>query len=150
MSDGAAFVLIMSEELVKELNLEPVARLVNYAAAGVPPRIMGIGPVAAVPKALKQAGLKQNDIELIELNEAFASQSLAVIRELKLDQALKLAKKKIKDGEYEEAKAIYEDILKKFSKSRQAESVKYSTKTATTTIVPDLPVNRFTIGILQF
>lgn len=86
MSDGAAFVMVMSEEMVKELNLEPIARLVNYAAAGVPPRIMGIGPVAAVPKALKQAGLKQDDIKLIELNEAFASQSLAVIRELGLDQ----------------------------------------------------------------
>ncbi len=85
MSDGAAFVMVMSEEMVKELNLEPIARLVNYAAAGVPPRIMGIGPVAAVPKALKQAGLKQDDLELIELNEAFASQSLAVIRELKLN-----------------------------------------------------------------
>ncbi len=86
MSDGAAFVLIMSEDMVKELNLEPIARLVNYAAAGVPPRIMGIGPVAAIPKALKQAGLKQNDINLIELNEAFASQSLAVVRELGLNQ----------------------------------------------------------------
>ncbi|WP_373518021.1 acetyl-CoA C-acyltransferase, partial [Pricia sp.] len=86
MSDGAAFVMVMSEEMVKELNLEPIARLVNYAAAGVPPRIMGIGPVAAVPKALKQAGLKQEDIELIELNEAFASQSIAVIRELGLDK----------------------------------------------------------------
>jgi len=85
-SDGAAFVLVMSEELVKELNLEPVARLVNYAAVGVEPRIMGIGPVKAVPKALKQAGLQQKDIELIELNEAFASQSLAVIRKLELDQ----------------------------------------------------------------
>jgi acetyl-CoA acyltransferase len=85
MSDGAAFVLVMSEEMVKELKLEPIARLVNYAAAGVPPRIMGIGPVAAVPKALKQAGLKQDDIKLIELNEAFASQSIAVIRELGLD-----------------------------------------------------------------
>ncbi|MEP0264254.1 acetyl-CoA C-acyltransferase [Dokdonia sp.] len=85
MSDGAAFVLVMSEEMVKELNLEPIARMVNYAAAGVPPRIMGIGPVAAVPKALKQAGLQQKDIELIELNEAFASQSLAVIRELGLN-----------------------------------------------------------------
>ncbi len=84
-SDGAAFVLIMSEEMVKELNLEPIARLVNYAAAGVPPRIMGIGPIKAVPKALKQAGLKQNDLDLIELNEAFASQSLAVIRELGLN-----------------------------------------------------------------
>ena len=88
MSDGAAFVLVMSEEMVKELNLEPVARLVSYAAAGVPPRIMGIGPVAAIPKALKQAGLKQNDVDLIELNEAFASQSLAVIRELNLNPDL--------------------------------------------------------------
>lgn len=85
MSDGAAFVLIMSEDMVKELNLTPIARLVSYAAAGVPPRIMGIGPIAAIPKALKQAGLHQKDIELIELNEAFASQSLAVIRELGLD-----------------------------------------------------------------
>ncbi|MGB2761659.1 acetyl-CoA C-acyltransferase [Maribacter stanieri] len=86
MSDGAAFVMVMSEDMVKELNLEPIARLVNYAAAGVPPRIMGIGPVAAIPKALKQAGLKQDDINLIELNEAFASQSLAVMRELNLNQ----------------------------------------------------------------
>lgn len=84
-SDGAAFVMVMSEEMVKELNLEPEARLVSYAAAGVEPRIMGIGPVKAVPKALKQAGLQQNDIELIELNEAFASQSIAVIRELGLN-----------------------------------------------------------------
>ena len=86
MSDGAAFVLVMSEDMVKELNLEPIARLVNYAEAGVEPRIMGIGPVKAIPKALKQAGLKQDDIELIELNEAFASQSLAVMRELNLNQ----------------------------------------------------------------
>jgi acetyl-CoA acyltransferase len=85
-SDGAAFVMIMSEEMVKELNLEPIARMVNYAAAGVEPRIMGIGPVKAVPKALKQAGLKQDDIALIELNEAFASQSIAVIRELGLNE----------------------------------------------------------------
>ena len=85
MSDGAAFVIVMSEEMVKELNLEPIARLVNYAAAGVEPRIMGIGPVKAIPKALKQANLKQNDLALIELNEAFASQSLAVIRELNLN-----------------------------------------------------------------
>ena len=85
MSDGAAFVLIMNEEMIKQLNLEPVARMVNFAAAGVPPRIMGIGPVKAIPKALKQAGLKQSDIDLIELNEAFASQSLAVIRELDLN-----------------------------------------------------------------
>jgi len=85
MSDGAAFVMVMSEDMVKELNLEPVARMVNYAAAGVEPRIMGIGPVKAIPKALKQAGLKQSDLSLIELNEAFASQSLAVIRELNLN-----------------------------------------------------------------
>ncbi|MFT4943008.1 MAG: acetyl-CoA acyltransferase [Patiriisocius sp.] len=85
MSDGAAFVMVMSEEMVKELNLEPIARMVNYAAAGVEPRIMGIGPVKAIPKALKQAGLKQEDIKLIELNEAFASQSLAVLRKLDLN-----------------------------------------------------------------
>lgn len=85
MSDGAAFVMVMSEDMVKELNLEPIARLVNYAAAGVEPRIMGIGPVKAIPKALKLAGLKQNELSLIELNEAFASQSLAVIRELNLN-----------------------------------------------------------------
>lgn len=85
MSDGAAFVLIMSEEMVKELGVTPIARLVNYASAGVEPRIMGIGPVKAIPKALKQAGLTLNDIALIELNEAFASQSLAVVRELGLN-----------------------------------------------------------------
>lgn len=85
MSDGAAFVMIMSEAMVKELNLEPIARLVNYAAVGVEPRIMGIGPVKAIPKALKLAGLEQKDLELIELNEAFASQSIAVIRELNLN-----------------------------------------------------------------
>jgi len=88
MSDGAAFVLVMSEEMVKELNLEPIARMVSYAAVGVDPRIMGIGPVKAIPKALKKAGLKQKDIELFELNEAFASQSLAVLRELDLDQSI--------------------------------------------------------------
>ena len=88
MSDGAAFVMVMSEDMVKELNIEPIARMLNYAAAGVEPRIMGIGPVAAIPKALKQAGLKQNDIDLIELNEAFASQSLAVIRELDLNKEI--------------------------------------------------------------
>ncbi|TQI71001.1 acetyl-CoA acyltransferase [Gramella sp. Hel_I_59] len=86
MSDGAAFVMVMSEDMVKELNLEPIARMVSYSAVGVEPRIMGIGPVHAIPKALKQAGLKQDDLELIELNEAFASQSLAVIRELGLDK----------------------------------------------------------------
>ena len=85
MSDGAAFVLIMSEEMVKELNLTPIARLVNFASAGVEPRIMGIGPVKAIPKALKQAGLSLKDIDLIELNEAFASQSLAVIRALEIN-----------------------------------------------------------------
>ena len=85
MSDGAAFVLIMSEEMVKELNISPIARLVNFASAGVEPRIMGIGPVKAIPKALKQAGLTLNDIGLIELNEAFASQALAVTRELNLN-----------------------------------------------------------------
>lgn len=88
MSDGAAFVMVMSEEMVKELNLEPIARMVNYAAMGVEPRIMGIGPVKAIPKALQQAGLKQDDIKLIELNEAFASQSLAVVRELGLDKEI--------------------------------------------------------------
>ena len=88
MSDGAAFVMVMSEKMVKALNLEPVARLVNYTAAGVEPRIMGIGPVKAIPKALNMAGLKQNDIELIELNEAFASQSLAVMRALDLNHEI--------------------------------------------------------------
>ncbi|MFN7331586.1 MAG: acetyl-CoA C-acyltransferase [Flavobacterium sp.] len=85
MSDGAAFVMIMSEQMVKELNLEPIARMVSYAAAGVEPRIMGLGPVKAIPKALQQAGLQLKDIDLIELNEAFASQSLAVIRELDIN-----------------------------------------------------------------
>ncbi len=84
-SDGAAFLMIMSEKMVKELNLEPVAQLRGYAAAGVDPSIMGIGPVAAVPKVLQQVGLSLNDIDQIELNEAFASQSLAVIRELGLN-----------------------------------------------------------------
>ncbi|QQT27297.1 acetyl-CoA C-acyltransferase [Sphingobacterium spiritivorum] len=85
-SDGAAFVLVVSEQKMKELNLQPIARLVSYAVAGVPPRIMGIGPIYAIPKALKQAGLNLQDIDLIELNEAFASQSLAIIRELGLDE----------------------------------------------------------------
>lgn len=84
-SDGAAFVIVMSEAMVKELNLQPMARLVACAVAGVEPRIMGIGPVAAVPKALQQAGMSVQEIDLIELNEAFASQSLAVIRELDLN-----------------------------------------------------------------
>lgn len=84
-SDGAAFVLVMSEKMVKELNLEPIARMVTYATEGVDPRIMGMGPIAAVPKALRQAGMKLADIDLFELNEAFASQSLAVVRELGID-----------------------------------------------------------------
>jgi acetyl-CoA acyltransferase len=84
-SDGAAFVMLMSEKMVKELNLKPIARLVSYAVAGVEPRIMGIGPIEAIPKAVKLAGMKLNDIDLVELNEAFASQSLAVIRETGLD-----------------------------------------------------------------
>ncbi len=86
-SDGAAFVCVMSDRMVKQLNLKPIARMMSYAVAGVEPRIMGIGPVAAVPKALKQAGLKLQDVDLIELNEAFAAQSLAVIKELGIDRA---------------------------------------------------------------
>jgi acetyl-CoA acyltransferase len=85
-SDGAAFVIVMSERMMKELNLEPIARMMAYAVAGCEPRIMGIGPVYAIPKALEQAGLKLNDIEQIELNEAFAAQSLAVIKELGIDK----------------------------------------------------------------
>ncbi|MCW3104064.1 MAG: fadA [Bacteroidetes bacterium] len=84
-SDGAAFVMIVSEKFLKENNLTPIARMVSFAAAGVPPRIMGIGPIAAIPKALKLAGMSLNQIDLVELNEAFASQSLAVVRELKLN-----------------------------------------------------------------
>ena len=85
-SDGAAFVVVMSEQMLKELQLDPIARMMSYAVAGVDPKIMGIGPVVAIPKALALAGLKQNDIDQIELNEAFAVQSLAVIRTLELDQ----------------------------------------------------------------
>ena len=88
MSDGAAFVIVMSEKMVNELNLKPIAKLVNYAVAGVPPRIMGIGPVKAIPKVLKQSNMNISDIELIELNEAFSSQSLAVIKELDLDKKI--------------------------------------------------------------
>ena len=84
-SDGAAFVIVMGEKMMKELGLKPIGRLVACASAGVHPRIMGIGPVAAIPKALKQLNISLNDIDLIELNEAFASQALAVIREAKLD-----------------------------------------------------------------
>lgn len=86
-SDGAAFVVVMSERMVKQLNVKPIARMVSYAAAGVDPRIMGIGPVAAIPKALKLADLKLNDIDLFELNEAFAAQSLAVVKELGIDRS---------------------------------------------------------------
>ena len=85
MSDGAAFVMVMSEEMVKELGLEPVARLVSYATVGLAPRIMGMGPLYAIPKALEQAGLQLQDIDLFELNEAFASQSVAIMRELQMD-----------------------------------------------------------------
>jgi acetyl-CoA acyltransferase len=84
-SDGAAFVMVMSERLVKELNLEPIARMVSYATAGCEPSLMGIGPVFAIPKAVKQAGISLNDIEQIELNEAFAAQALAVARTLDID-----------------------------------------------------------------
>ncbi|MDQ3015214.1 MAG: thiolase family protein [Bacteroidota bacterium] len=84
-SDGAAFVIVMSEELMKSLNLSPIARLVSCSVAGVDPLYMGIGPCAAIPKALKQAGIKLQDIDLIELNEAFATQSLAVIRQAGLN-----------------------------------------------------------------
>ena len=84
-SDGAAFVIVVSERMLKQLNVKPIARFVDYAVAGVEPRIMGIGPVEAIPKVLKHSGIKQDDIDLIELNEAFASQSLAVIRTLNLN-----------------------------------------------------------------
>jgi acetyl-CoA acyltransferase len=80
-SDGAAFVMVMSEKMIKELNLEPIARLVSYSVVGIEPRIMGVGPIDAIPKAIRQAGLTLNDINLFELNEAFASQALAVVRE---------------------------------------------------------------------
>jgi len=84
-SDGAAFVMVVSERFLKANNLTPIARMVNYVVAGVPPRIMGIGPIEAIPKVLKMAGMKQQEIELIELNEAFASQSLAIIKALSLN-----------------------------------------------------------------
>jgi acetyl-CoA acyltransferase len=85
-SDGAAFVLVMSEKMVNELGIKPIARMVSYGIAGVPPRIMGIGPIYAIPKALEKAGMTLNQIDLIELNEAFASQSLAILRALDIDQ----------------------------------------------------------------
>ena len=88
MSDGAAFVVVMSERMIKKLNIEPIGRMVSYATAGVEPSIMGIGPADAVPKALKQAGLKQKDIEQVELNEAFAAQALSVIKALDLDDKI--------------------------------------------------------------
>ncbi|GAB4135366.1 MAG: acetyl-CoA C-acyltransferase [Bacteroidia bacterium] len=84
-SDGAAFVMVVSERMLKQLNVQPIARMVSYAVAGVPPRIMGIGPVEAIPKALKLAGMNLNQIDLIELNEAFASQSIAVTRQLNIN-----------------------------------------------------------------
>ncbi len=87
-SDGAAFVMLMSEKMVKEQNLEPIARLVSYSVAALEPKIMGVGPIYAIPQALKKANLKLKDIDVIELNEAFASQSLAVIRELDIDPSV--------------------------------------------------------------
>lgn len=87
-SDGAAFVVVMSERLMKSLGLDPIARMMSYAVAGVDPRIMGIGPKEAVPKALKQAGLSLQNIDLIELNEAFAAQALAVIKSLDMNPEL--------------------------------------------------------------
>ncbi len=87
-SDGAAFVIIVSERMLKQLNVKPIARLVDYAVAGVEPRVMGIGPIEAIPKVLKHAGMKLSDIQLFELNEAFASQSLAVMRTLEMDQSI--------------------------------------------------------------
>ena len=85
MSDGAAFVMIASESYIKKHNIEPIARLINYSVAGLPPKIMGVGPIKAIPKVLDKTNLKISDIQLIELNEAFASQSLAVINELNLN-----------------------------------------------------------------
>ncbi len=87
-SDGAAAVLIMSEEKAQALGLTPLARFVSFGVGGVPPEVMGIGPIAAVPKALKMAGMELADIDLIELNEAFAAQALAVIRELSIDEEI--------------------------------------------------------------
>jgi acetyl-CoA acyltransferase len=88
MSDGAAGVIIMSRQKAEDLGVKPLARFVSYAVGGVPPEIMGVGPIVAIPKALKLAGLSLKDIQLIELNEAFAAQSLAVIRDLGLDQEI--------------------------------------------------------------
>jgi len=88
VSDGASFVIVMSDRLMKKLNIKPIAKLLSYELAGVEPKHMGIGPIEAIPKALKKAEMKLEDIELIELNEAFASQSLAVIKELKLNKEI--------------------------------------------------------------
>ena len=88
MSDGAAFVMIVSENMLKKLNVEPIAKLIGYSVAGLPPKIMGMGPVRAIPKVLDQVGMKLKEIELFELNEAFASQSIAVINELKLEKEI--------------------------------------------------------------
>ena len=87
MSDGAGAVILMSEKAMKKYGLKPMARFVSFAVAGVPPEIMGIGPIKAIPKVLKQAGVNQDDLDWIELNEAFAAQALAVIRDLGLDPA---------------------------------------------------------------
>ena len=87
-SDGAAFVMIMSEEMVKELNVKPIARLIDYKVVGLAPRIMGVGPLYAIPETLKKAGLKQNDLQQIELNEAFASQSVAILKGLDIDPSI--------------------------------------------------------------
>ncbi|MEO8386605.1 MAG: acetyl-CoA C-acyltransferase, partial [Betaproteobacteria bacterium] len=85
MSDGAGAVLLMSEKALKKYNVQPIARFVSFAVAGVPPEIMGIGPIKAIPKVLAQAGIKADDLDWIELNEAFAAQALAVIKELGLN-----------------------------------------------------------------
>jgi acetyl-CoA acyltransferase len=85
MSDGAAAVLLVSEKILKQFNLTPLARFCSFAVAGVPPEIMGIGPVAAIPKALQQAGIAQHQLDWIELNEAFAAQTLAVMHDLQID-----------------------------------------------------------------
>ncbi len=87
-SDGAAFVMVMSEDMVKELNIKPIARLISYKVVGLDPKIMGVGPLYAIPEALKLAGMKLKDLEQIELNEAFASQSVAIIKELGLDPSI--------------------------------------------------------------
>jgi acetyl-CoA acyltransferase len=85
MSDGAAAVILMSERALKKYNIQPIARFVSFAVAGVPPEIMGIGPIKAIPKVLAQAGIRQDDLDWIELNEAFAAQALAVIKDLGID-----------------------------------------------------------------